>query len=45
MLADRGRLADDAVAQVAVSLEEQLDGAAVTPSFPTPLERELRTAG
>jgi len=41
---DRGAAAELAVAEAAHALEARLGGAAVVPSFPTPLEKELRTA-
>ena len=44
LLVDRGRAAAAAVKQAAAELRPRLEGAAVVPSFPTPLERELRTA-
>ncbi|WP_206063298.1 winged helix DNA-binding domain-containing protein [Nocardioides sp. HDW12B] len=44
LLADRGRACADAVATAAAALEPRLEGARITPSFPTPLERRLRTA-
>jgi hypothetical protein len=42
LLADRGAEAVAAVEAQRVRLEERLGGSAVVPSFPTPLERELR---
>lgn len=44
LLADRGRACAEAVDAVAAALEPRLEGTAVTPSFPTPLEKRLRTA-
>lgn len=41
---DRGRAAAKAVAEAAAQLQPRLEGATVTPSFPTPLEKELRGA-
>ncbi len=43
LLVDRGSQAKQAVAQAAAALEPRLDGAAVVPSFPTPLDKELRS--
>lgn len=45
LLVDRGAEARDAVGRAAAELEPRLEGAVVVPSFPTPLERELRTPG
>jgi len=42
LLADRGGAAAAAVEDERCRLEERLGGAAVVPTFPTPLERELR---
>lgn len=44
LVADRGADAARAVADAADALEGRLGGATVVPSFPTPLEKELRTA-
>ncbi len=44
LLTDRGRACTDAVAAAAAALEPRLEGARITPSFPTPLEKRLRTA-
>ena len=44
LIADRGAAARTAVAGAAARLELRLDGARVVPSFPTPLEKQLRTA-
>lgn len=44
LLVDRGRACADAVEAAAAALEPRLEGATVTPSFPTPLEKRLRTA-
>lgn len=44
LLADRGRACADAVGAAAAALEPRLEGTTVTPSFPTPLEKRLRTA-
>ena len=43
LLTDRGTAAAEAVRRAAAGLQDRLGGAAVVPSFPTPLERELRT--
>ncbi len=43
LLAERGAEAEAGVARAAESLQARLGGATITPSFPTPLERELRT--
>ncbi|MCX5044782.1 winged helix DNA-binding domain-containing protein [Aldersonia sp. NBC_00410] len=45
LLADRGKAAARAVDRAAALLHPRLEGAAVVPSFPTPLEKELRTSG
>ena len=42
LLLDRGKAAAKAVTRAAEKLQERLEGAAVVPSFPTPLEIELR---
>ncbi len=42
LLVDRGAEVARAVASAAEALQDRLAGAAVTPSFPTPLETELR---
>ena len=42
LLVDRGKAAAKAVARAAETLTARLEGASVTPSFPTPLEIELR---
>jgi len=42
LLADRGAAAAHAVEEARSRLESRLGGVAVVPSFPTPLERELR---
>lgn len=42
LLADRGRAAARAVKEAADALRPRLDGTPVVPSFPTPLEKELR---
>ncbi len=44
IVTDRGRACTDAVAAAAAALEPRLEGARITPSFPTPLEKRLRTA-
>lgn len=44
LLVDRGSAAARAVREAAETLQPRLEGTAVTPSFPTPLEKELRTA-
>jgi hypothetical protein len=44
LLADRGGACAEAVDAAAAALEPRLEGATVTPSFPTPLEKRLRTA-
>lgn len=44
LVSDRGADAERAVTDAADTLHARLDGAAVIPSFPTPLEKELRTA-
>lgn len=44
LVADRGADAARAVAEAADALEGRLGGASVVPAFPTPLEKELRTA-
>ena len=44
LVVDRGADAEQAVAEAADALEARLGGAAVVPAFPTPLEKELRTA-
>lgn len=44
LVVDRGADAARAVAAAVDTLQSRLDGAAVIPSFPTPLEKELRTA-
>lgn len=41
VLADRGKAADQAIAQAAADLTRQLHGTAVTPAVRTPLERSL----
>jgi hypothetical protein len=41
LLTDRGEAAARAVAQAAETLQTRLEGAAITPSFPTPLARRL----
>jgi len=41
---DRGAAAGRAVQDAADALRPRLDGTPVVPSFPTPLEKELRTA-
>ena len=43
LLVDRGKAAERAVAEQVEQLQPRLEGAKVTVSFPTPLERELRT--
>ncbi|HEY5845518.1 MAG TPA: winged helix DNA-binding domain-containing protein [Microlunatus sp.] len=43
LLTDRGTAAAEGVRRAAAGLQDRLGGAAVVPSFPTPLERELRT--
>ena len=43
VLVDRGAQAAAAIDLAAARLEPRLAGAAVVPSFPTPLERDLRT--
>jgi hypothetical protein len=45
LLVDRGAEARAAVQEAAADLQPRLEGAAVVPSFQTPLERELRTGG
>ena len=42
LLLDRGKAAAKAVTRAAEKLQARLEGAAVVPSFPTPLEVELR---
>jgi hypothetical protein len=42
LLVDRGTAAERAVAEQVEQLQPRLEGAKVTVSFPTPLERELR---
>ena len=42
LLVDRGREARTKVAEAAEALQPRLEGAAVVPSFPTPLDKELR---
>jgi hypothetical protein len=42
LLVDRGQECATAVQAAAAALEPRLEGAAVVPSFPTPLERSLR---
>jgi hypothetical protein len=42
LLADRGKAAERAVARAAEELQPRLEGAAVVPSFPTPLDKVLR---
>jgi hypothetical protein len=42
LLVDRGQECATAVESAAAALEPRLEGAAVVPSFPTPLERSLR---
>lgn len=42
LLVDRGQTATEAVEEAAERLTARLDGRAVTPSFPTPLDRALR---
>ena len=44
LLVDRGRACTESVDAAAAALEPRLEGATVTPSFPTPLEKRLRTA-
>lgn len=44
LLVDRGVAAARAVQDAADTLQPRLDGTPVVPSFPTPLEKELRTA-
>ncbi len=44
LLTDRGGACAEAVDAAAAALEPRLEGATVTPSFPTPLEKRLRTA-
>ena len=44
LVVDRGADAERAVTEAADALEARLGGAAVVPAFPTPLEKELRTA-
>lgn len=44
LLVDRGATAAHAVRDAAAALQSRLDGTPVVPSFPTPLEKELRTA-
>ncbi|HEX5401285.1 MAG TPA: winged helix DNA-binding domain-containing protein [Pseudonocardiaceae bacterium] len=44
LLVDRGAAAARAVAEAADTLRPRLEGTPVIPSFPTPLETELRTA-
>lgn len=44
LLVDRGAAAARAVQDAADTLRPRLDGMPVVPSFPTPLEKELRTA-
>lgn len=44
LLVDRGAAAARAVQEAAHALQPRLDGTPVVPSFPTPLEKELRTA-
>jgi hypothetical protein len=43
LLVDRGKAAERAVASAVDALQPRLEGAAVVPSFPTPLDRELRS--
>ena len=42
LLVDRGKAAERAVAEAGDALQPRLEGAAVVPSFPTPLDKELR---
>ena len=42
VLTDRGKAASRAVVRAAEKLQPRLDGAKVVPSFPTPLDKELR---
>jgi hypothetical protein len=44
LVVDRGAGAEQAVTDAADALQARLEGGAVIPSFPTPLEKELRTA-
>jgi len=44
LVVERGADAERAVTDAADALQARLEGAAVVPSFPTPLEKELRTA-
>lgn len=44
LVVDRGADAARAAVEAADALQARLEGGAVIPSFPTPLERELRTA-
>lgn len=44
LIADRGAEAASAVDAAAAQLQERLGGATITPSFPTPLARELSTS-
>ena len=44
LVVDRGKAAVTAVVKAAAALQPRLEGAAVVPSFPTPLERELRSS-
>ncbi|MDA3647862.1 winged helix DNA-binding domain-containing protein [Saccharopolyspora indica] len=44
LLTDRGAAATRAVQEAADVLQPRLDGTPVVPSFPTPLEKQLRTA-
>lgn len=43
LLVDRGRKAERAVAEAAARLQPRLEGAAVVPAFPTPLDKQLRS--
>ena len=43
LLTDRGKAAERAVAKAAAELQPRLEGAAVVPSFATPLDKELRS--
>ncbi|MBD0322822.1 MAG: AlkZ family DNA glycosylase [Aldersonia sp.] len=44
MLVARGKAADRAVREAADRLQSRLEGTPVTPAFPTPLEKQLRTS-
>ncbi|MBJ8345526.1 winged helix DNA-binding domain-containing protein [Antrihabitans sp. YC2-6] len=44
IIVDRGKAAVRAVDKAVASLQPRLEGATVVPSFPTPIEKELRTA-